>query len=91
MSLKLYNISQTVNTGYDTYDSAVVVAESEDAAREIHPDGIGAKWDGKKWKSERTTGMWTWCAPEDVKVEFVGIPDERFKSGDIVCASFNAG
>ena len=59
MGLKLYRISQTVNTGYDTYDSAVVVAESEDAAREIHPDGIGAKWDGKKWKSERTTGMWT--------------------------------
>ena len=36
MGLKLYRISQTVNTGYDTYDSAVVVAESEDAAREIH-------------------------------------------------------
>ena len=59
MGLKLYRISQAVNTEYDTYDSAVVVAESEDAAMEIHPDGIGAKWDGKKWKSERTTWMWT--------------------------------
>lgn len=59
MSLKLYKISQTVNTGYATFDSAVVVAESETDASLVHPDGIGAKWDGKKWKSERTTGMWT--------------------------------
>ena len=91
MSLKLYKISQAMNTGYDTYDSAVVVAKNEEDARRIHPDGSGAKWDGKKWKSERTTGMRTWCAPEDVKVEFIGIPDERFKAGNVVCASFHAG
>lgn len=91
MSLKLFRISQKVNTGYDTYDSAVVVAESEEAARLVHPEGIGAKWDGKKWKSLHTTGTWTWCAPEDVKVEPVGIADERFHAGDVVCASFNAG
>ena len=91
MSLKLYRISQTVNTGYDTFDSAVVVAESEEDARLVHPDGIGAKWDGETWKSKRTMGMQTWCAPEDVQVEFVGIADERFKAGDVVCASFNAG
>lgn len=90
MSLKLYKISQTVNTGYDTFDSAVVVAESETDASLVHPDGFCAKWDGEAWKSERTTGMRTWCAPKDVRVEFVGMPDERFKAGDVVCESFNA-
>ena len=59
MSLKLYKISQTVNTGYNTFDSAVVVAESETDASLVHPDGFCAKWDGEAWKSERTTGMWT--------------------------------
>ena len=47
MGLKLYRISQAVNTEYDTYDSAVVVAENEEDARRIHPDGTGAKWSGE--------------------------------------------
>ena len=80
MSLKLYRISQDVNKDYDTYDSAVVVAESEDDARRIHPCGIEAPWE-----------TWTWCAPGHVTVELVGTADARFKAGDVVCASFNAG
>ena len=35
--MKLWLISQTENEGYDTYDSAVVAAETENAARLIHP------------------------------------------------------
>lgn len=81
MSLKLFRISQTVNKDYDTYDLAVVVAENEDDARRIHPDGRGLKW----------VDVGDWCSPEHVAVEFVGIPDELFKAGDVVCASFNAG
>lgn len=37
--MNLYLISQSQWTGYDTFDSAVVVAESEDAARDMHPRG----------------------------------------------------
>jgi len=91
MGLKLYRISQAVNTEYDTYDSAVVVAENEEDARRIHPDGTGAKWSGETWEAASVTGIWTWCPPKHVKVEFVGVPDDRFKSEDVVCASFNAG
>ena len=36
---KLFRISQRNNGGYDTYDSAIVVAESEGDARMIHPRG----------------------------------------------------
>ena len=39
--LKIYKIWQTVNKRYDTYDSAMVVAESEEEARRISPSGHG--------------------------------------------------
>ena len=35
--MNLYLISQSVNNEYDTYDSAVVAAESEEDATKIHP------------------------------------------------------
>ena len=37
--MKLYKISQTFNSGYDTYDCAIVCAKSEDVARNIIPGG----------------------------------------------------
>jgi hypothetical protein len=35
--MNLYLVSQDINTGYDTYDSMIVSAESEIDARNIHP------------------------------------------------------
>lgn len=35
--MKLFKIWQTENNGYDTYDSAVVAAESEEDAVNINP------------------------------------------------------
>lgn len=37
--MKLWLISQDDNTGYDTYDSAIVAAVDTEAARAINPDG----------------------------------------------------
>ena len=37
--MKLYLLYQDDNRGYETYDSAVVAAEDENAARSIHPRG----------------------------------------------------
>ena len=48
MSLFIYKISQTQNHGYDTYDSAVVIAKNDDAAARIHPDGK-TYWNGEHW------------------------------------------
>jgi hypothetical protein len=39
--MNIYHISQSVNRGYDTYDSAVVTAESEEDARQMYP---GVSW-----------------------------------------------
>lgn len=35
--MNIYLIWQTVNRGYDTYDSVVVCAESEEDAKTIYP------------------------------------------------------
>ena len=47
--MKLYLISQDVNDGYDTYDSAVVAAESEEDARSIHPSPFVVFSQDGKW------------------------------------------
>ena len=80
--MNLYRIEQSVNNCYDTYDSAIVVAETEEAARLTHPDG--RNWDGKKDTYS------AWCTKEDVKVELIGVAADGIPSG-VICASFNAG
>lgn len=59
--MKLFLISQSKNRGYDTYDSAVVIAESEEDARLIHPtwqidDPIDKFWNetSLKWCYKNT-------------------------------------
>jgi len=82
--MKLYKLSQNENSGYDTYDSAVVAAESENDARMIHPGPWHEDWDGR----EENCG--DWCDTEFVKVDYLGEAKEDTISGVIV-ASFNAG
>lgn len=78
--MNLYLIAQDENTGYDTYDSAVVCAESEDDARQIHPFFRNPEWD-----------TFSWCSsPEHVEVKFLGVADPSIQRG-VICASYNAG
>jgi hypothetical protein len=80
--VNLYLISQTEEEGYDTYDSAVVCAASEDEARKLHPSGRNEQWG---------TAYSAWCAaPESVTVKQIGVAVEERPAG-IVLASFNAG
>jgi len=76
----LYQISQTVNTGYETYFEAMVVATSEEEAKLIHPSGspliprgwwaaknyveLLASW---KWNNDlnRATSMPAWYTGDD--------------------------
>lgn len=85
MKNKIYLISQNENTGWDTYDSAVVVAPDVKTAKRIHP--MGLKWMDTSWEN----GMGDWCSsPAKVKVKYIGEADDRQKIG-VICASFNAG
>ncbi len=104
MQINLYRISQDVNTGYDTYDSAVVAASSPNKARIIHPND----YDGTTWRTNpeypddsdnelawvNNSGFinfWSWVDdPSQVKVELIGVAVQDTKIGVIV-ASFNAG
>ena len=80
--MNIYLIEQNKNTDYDTYDSAIVTAETEEQARLTHPEGK-PNWDGK---DERYS---TWCGAEYVTVTLVGKSD--VKTSGVLLASFRAG
>lgn len=79
--MNLYLISQNENNSYDTYDAAVVAAESEDEARQIHPSYPNG------WLHKSNT--WA-TVPENVSVRLIGGATEGTKAGEIL-SSFNAG
>jgi hypothetical protein len=95
--VKLFHIFQSVNNDYDTFDSAVVVAETAEDAKKIHPNG-DCVWDGSKWMRHLEDGRvfemnaFTWCTPEDVMAFELGdLTDVDYTAGNVICASFNAG
>lgn len=76
--MKLWKISQKERNYYDTYDSAVVAAETEEMARNINPACDG-------WHSD------AWCSgPEKVTVVLLGEAKDGTVAGAIV-SSYNAG
>lgn len=82
--MKLWKIFQDANNDYDTYDSAIVAAESAEKAKEIHPygDAEGKWWEGRHVRE--------WVKPEYVKVEYIGEAAVHIKEG-VILASFNSG
>jgi hypothetical protein len=85
--MKIYKISQSINNDYDTYDSAIVYAESEEDARGIHPDGTT---DPNSWIPYPELNYDWVDLPEHIKVEYIGeAPHITEKS--VILASFNAG
>jgi len=97
--MKLWLITQSETLGYDTYDSAVVAALDEDAARRISPCGF------REWDDERGAWMFrfsdgtkrpeenhhSWAQHIDnVSVECIGEATDKIKAG-LILASFNAG
>lgn len=79
--MNLYLISQEYNDDYDTYDSAVVAANTEEEARLIHPSR-GLDWDGKN------IAYAGWCDSKYVEVDFIGNTD---REKGVILTSFNAG
>lgn len=93
--LKLWLIEQTENNRYDTYDSAVVAALTEDDARHMHPNG--SKWSGDIESGEYEHKKWSyrhsdWAHhPRNVTATIVGNAHQSISEGDVLCASYNAG
>lgn len=76
--LNIYKLHQEQNTGYDTYDSCIVIAEDEVSAQNIHPSQY-INWPCSDWCD----------SPDHVKVELIGKAIKGSKIG-LVLASFNA-
>lgn len=79
----IYLVSQNWESGYDTFDSFVIICDSEDEARNAHPcHVIGDRWDDSSWCPLRLVN-------EQVVVRRIGITQKQDK--EIICTSFNAG
>jgi hypothetical protein len=89
--MNIYKISQEENTGYDTYDSAIVIAPTEEAAKKIHPNSDKSYnvYNKNWWKEEYQFDCWA-TKLENVKVELIGIAKKGMKEG-VILSSFNAG
>jgi hypothetical protein len=94
----LWRLLQDENTNYDTYDSCVVAAETEVAAKLITPSNVGAshvKYDDVRrlWVDEdgEPYAYSGWAtSPDNVTAECVGVAIDQ-PAGTVVCASYNAG
>lgn len=94
--MKLYLLSQEVVTGYDTYESMVVAALSEEDARTIHPDpSISCIIDGE-WANpnEEDSELWRrdfWVPADQIdKIDVMYLGDTNLERG-VLCASFKGG
>lgn len=94
--MKLWIISRTGHITYDTYDSAVVAAETAHEARTIHPSEMGYIISGGIWCwadnqgfCHTLTNTGGWCDPDDVQVEYLGETDREISG--VILASYNAG
>lgn len=100
--MNIYLLEQDLNNGYDTYDSCVVVALNETAARNTHPSPYvthikDGKWmdtyeKGGEYECDRSVAeRWVQCSQIDqIKVTLIGVANEDVGAG-VICASFNAG
>ena len=98
--MNIYLVSQDINNGYDTYDSFVCYAESEDKARLLCPSKFNKfKKDGTLWfeyssgEERQEYKSYDWVSnPNDVKVEYLGTTTACINCEEgVILASFNAG
>jgi hypothetical protein len=89
----LFLIEQTVNNGYDSYLSAIVVAKDADEASKIHPAELF--WTGSKWVPGDGRGYYSsdynWANPKDVSATLIGVADKKFDRPQVILDSYRSG
>ena len=73
----IYKLSQNEHSGYDTYDSCVVIAPTEERAKELSIEKF-CEYDDYAWTKD----------PNKIEAELIG---GSALSERIILASFNAG
>lgn len=87
----IYLVKRISEGGYDTFDSFVCIAPSEEAARLTHPKGTDEyKWSGDAWEDDGGYRDHTWEDITKVTAQLLGKASKDWKPG-VVCASFHAG
>lgn len=92
--MNIYKIWRENHIGYDTFDSAIVIAANEEYAKKIHPDGNAVyKFGAQMHEADNTISNCEneWCPIENVNVEFIGVADKTYTEPCVVLSSFNAG
>ena len=94
--MNIFLIYQDKNCNYDTFSSAVVIANTLEEAKLIHPDS-NSRWsteidhwvrDNSDYHSDKS-----WANPASVNAVYLGVYDgiKPRKHGDVITSSFNAG
>jgi len=99
--MKMFLLKNPHGSGYDYYDSIVVVAEIPEVAVGVQPNGedffsTEDEYDNRPYPSS------SWCSPDDVEWEEIGVchttdglepveDEEGTVIAYLVLASFNAG
>lgn len=82
--MHLYLIESSAR-GYDTFDAAVVAAESPEEAIKWHPDGEYEPWADPEW-CDIDSGSWDYKTARVTQC----LGDTSLPAG-VILASFNAG
>jgi hypothetical protein len=87
--MNIYHIERTDGSAdYDEFSDFVIVAESEEYARNINPESI---WRGTLETIDTTKRFSSWVQYDDTKATLLGEAEERYIAPEIICASFHAG
>ena len=82
--MNLYYVEQKLERGYDSYDSMVIAAETEEEARTTHPRGAPLETERRYYSHS-----WPTLEQKDhIHVSFLGTTEAP---KGVICASFNAG
>ena len=81
--MNLYLVSQTINANYDTYDVAVVAAETAEDATFMHPIGVDMRERPDFLKND------SWTTPEHVTATLIGVAVDGTEPG-VISVSYNA-
>ena len=88
--MNLYHLTQSVHQDYDTFDSCVVAAKSEQEAVKIHP-GYSKKELEEHLDEGYSYYYNEWASPSEVTATLIGKAAPNLKAGEVICASYNAG
>lgn len=87
MEVFLWKLSQYSIRGFDTYDSCVVAACSEQEAKEVYPNRFYTMKEARRLQLNREWPTDT----EEIYAEKIGRAEENVEPNTLIISSFNAG